>query len=122
VAETIDILVIDDNQHQLNFITRLLNFHGFKTQSLKRSKDALSKIKEISPKLIVLDIMMPELDGFSLLKQIRENKKLAMLPIVIFSSKTFPVDIQKAKKLGANSYICKPSKGAVLIDEIKKYI
>jgi DNA-binding response OmpR family regulator len=122
LGDTTDILVIDDNQHQLNFLMRLLQFYGYNTQTLNKSKNAIKEIIKINPKLIVLDIMMPDLDGYTLLKKIRDHQKLGSIPVIIFTSKFYNVDRKKAFGLGANAFITKPAKGAVIMTEIKKYL
>jgi DNA-binding response OmpR family regulator len=120
--DAIDILVIDDNQHQLNFLMRLLNFYGYNTKTLNESKQAFNEIVKLSPRLLILDIMMPDMDGFTLLKKIREDQKLSAIPVIIFTNKFYNVDRKKAFDLGANAFISKPVKGNVIITEVKKYL
>ena len=119
---SIDILVIDDNQHQLNFLMRLFNFCGYNTKTLNESKNAINEITKLNPRLLILDIMMPEMDGFTLLKKIRENQKLSAIPVIIFTNKFYNVDRKKAFDLGANAFIVKPVRGNVLLSEVKKYL
>ena len=118
----IDVLVVDDNKFQLDFLKHLLEYNKLKCHLTDQSIDAYDTIIKINPRLIILDIMMPNLDGMTLLKKIRENKKLTSIPVIIHSNKTFQVDQKKALALGANAFISKPSKGAVLIEEIQKHI
>jgi CheY-like chemotaxis protein len=66
--------------------------------------------------------MMPEVDGFTILKKIRDDEKLKSIPVIVYTSKMFAVDKKKALFLGANSFIAKPVKGAVIIEEIKKFL
>jgi PleD family two-component response regulator len=122
VSESVDILVIDDNELQLEYISHLLASHGYNAKTTKDSKNALKIILDVQPKLIILDIMMPTVDGFTVLKNIREHKELTTIPVIIYTGKTFVVDQKKALSLGANSFIAKPSKGSVLVEEIKKFI
>ena len=77
---------------------------------------------KINPKLVILDIIMPDLDGFSLLKKMRDHKKLTAIPVIVLTSKFYNVDRKKAFGLGANSFISKPAKGAVIMTEVKKYL
>lgn len=119
---SVDVLVIDDNRHQLNFITRLLNSRGLRTQALEKSKNALSIIQKIKPKLIILDILMPSIDGFTILKRIRANTSFGNIPVIVYTGKTFDVDKRKALSLGANTFLPKPSRSSVLMTEVEKYI
>jgi two-component system alkaline phosphatase synthesis response regulator PhoP len=122
VSESVDILVIDDNDLQLEYISHLLASHGYNAKTTNNSKNALNIILDVNPKLIILDIMMPTVDGLTVLKNIREHKALSKIPVIIYTGKTFTVDQKKALSLGANSFIAKPSKGSVLVKEIKKYL
>ena len=116
------IVVVDDNQDQLNFLTRLLSFHGYTPYALNITSDILGKISSINPQLIILDIMMPKMDGYTLLKKIRDHTQLNPLPIIIYTGKFYDVDKKKAFALGANSFVIKPARGRTLIEEIIKYV
>ena len=119
---SIDVLVIDDNELQLQYMKDLLISHGYHTDILQNSAQAIEIIMTINPKLIILDIMMPGMDGFTILKKIRDNPKLKPIPVIIYTSKAYTVDQKKAMFLGANSFLVKPVKGAVIIEEVKKYL
>jgi putative two-component system response regulator len=122
VSENIDILVIDDNEMQLEYLTDLFARHGLTVFTLNDSTKAIDTMLKRTPKLVLLDLMMPQLDGFTLLKRLKENKALAGIPVIIYTGKLYPIDEKKAQKLGATSYLVKPVKGSVLVDEVKKYI
>ena len=122
MSDAIDILIIDDNDLQLKYMAELFSSHGFSTETSIDSRNAVETILRVNPKLVILDIMMPHLDGFTVLKRMREEKKLAKTPVIIYSGKSFPTDEKKARSLGANSYIIKPVKGSVIVEEVKKYL
>jgi DNA-binding response OmpR family regulator len=122
VGDTIDILMIDDNDLQLEYLTDLFKKHGLAVQTLNDSTQAVNTMVRLKPKLIILDLMMPQLDGFTVLKRMRENTSLASIPVIIYTGKYYPIDEKKAISLGANSYLVKPLKGSALMEEVKKYI
>jgi CheY-like chemotaxis protein len=122
VNTPVDVLVIDDNELQLQYMRDLLTGHGYQVQILQDSAQAVEIIKNLHPRLIILDIMMPGLDGFTILKKIRDIPKLKPIPVIIYTGKAYTVDQKKAIFLGANSYLVKPVKGVVLIEEVKKYL
>jgi DNA-binding response OmpR family regulator len=122
VSDAIDILIIDDNDLQLKYMAELLSSHGYSTETSMDSRKAIETILRVNPKLVILDIMMPHLDGFTVLKRMREEKKLSKIPVIIYSGKSYPTDEKKARSLGANSYIIKPVKGSVIVEEVKKYL
>jgi DNA-binding response OmpR family regulator len=118
----VDILIIDDNELQLNYLTELLQSNGYRTQTLQEGTKAIEIIGKVKPKLVILDIMMPGIDGFTVLKKIRENQHFKTMPVIIYTGKAYQVDRKKALFLGANSFLAKPVKGAVIIEEVKKYL
>jgi DNA-binding response OmpR family regulator len=122
VGDNIDILMIDDNDLLLEYLTDLFDKYGYHTHCLNDSTVAVDTMVQLNPKLIILDLMMPQLDGFTILKRMREKKSLAATPVIVYTGKHYPIDEKKAKNLGANSYLVKPIKGSALIDEVKKYI
>jgi DNA-binding response OmpR family regulator len=122
VGDSVDILIIDDNEMLLEYITDLLTSHGFTIHTTKNSFDAVKTMQNVKPRLVILDVMMPELDGYTVLKKMREDKDLSSVPVIIYTGKSYPTDEKKARSLGANSYIVKPVKGSVIIEEVKKYI
>ncbi len=80
MGKQIDILVIDDNDIQLEFLEHLFDTHGFSCHTSDDNMQALELIQEIKPRLVLLDIMMPNVDGFTILKTIRDTKGLENLP------------------------------------------
>ena len=122
MGKQIDILVIDDNDIQLEFLEHLFATHGYSCHTTADNSNAIKIIQEIKPRLVLLDIMMPNIDGFTILKNIRDTKGMEQLPVIIYTSKAYPVDQKKAMNLGANSYLIKPLKGSEIIDEIKKFV
>ncbi len=119
---SVDILVIDDNELQLNYLADLLNSYGYRTHILQEGAQAIEVIAKIQPKLIILDIMMPGIDGFTILKKIRDDQNIKSIPVIIYTGKAYQVDKKKALFLGANSFLAKPVKGAVIIEEVKKFL
>jgi DNA-binding response OmpR family regulator len=122
VSDSVDILVIDDNDVQLDYMTDLLTQKGFSVNTSSDSLSAVETMLKIKPKVVILDIMMPHLDGYSILKRMRDQKSLAKVPVIIYTGKSYPIDEKKARDLGADSYLVKPVKGSVIVEEIKKYI
>jgi len=117
-----DICIIDDNKDYLDIITEYIELQGYSVCSLNNPLHALDKISEKKPQLIILDIMMPGMDGFTLLKQIKDNPVLKDIPVIVVSGKMFPPEKKQAINLGAAAFFSKPAKGTELVDEIKKHI
>ena len=122
MTNPIDVLVIDDNEIQLEFLEHLFASQGLSAHLTADSKNALDIVKKVKPRVILLDIMMPGVDGFTVLKTIRETAATKDIPVIVHTSKSFPVDQKKAIRLGANSYLIKPIKGSEIVNEVKKYL
>jgi len=122
VSDSVDILVIDDNDVQLDYMNDLLSQKGFTVKTSTNSLEAVDTMLKTNPKLVILDIMMPHLDGYTILKKMKDQKSLVKVPVIIYTGKSYPIDEKKARDLGANSYLVKPVKGSVIVEEVKKYI
>lgn len=103
------ILVVDDDSDILEIVKLALSTVGnFSIEACSSGKEALEKIVHIKPQLILLDVMMPDLDGPSTLKKIRENPELAQIPVIFLTAKVQAHEIEQFKKLGAVNVIPKP--------------
>jgi two-component system alkaline phosphatase synthesis response regulator PhoP len=122
VASQTDIFIVDDNQDVLDFLSQLFKYYGYNVKVLDNSTNARDEIRQVNPRLIILDLLMPELDGYSLLQDLRADSSLANIPILIHSGKSYEVDKMKAEKLGASGFIPKPSRAQIILDEVNKHL
>ena len=102
------VLVIDDSSMAVRVTVQLLKTAGYETEGLNGSERAIDRIRELQPDIVVSDVMMPGIDGFELLRMIRQEQNLADICVVMASAKAYEADRNKAKRLGANGYIVKP--------------
>lgn len=102
------LLIVDDDINLLNFISNYLRAEGFIINTALTVKSALILIKNNKPDMILADIMMPSLDGYSLLKIMRADISLTCIPFIFISAKGLTSDRIYAYKLGCNAYITKP--------------
>ncbi|MCW8804078.1 MAG: response regulator transcription factor, partial [Ignavibacteriaceae bacterium] len=112
------ILLVDDEVDILEFLKYNLEQDNFEVLVSTNSKDALKKISQ-NPDIIVLDIMMPEMDGFELYQQIKKNEEYQDIPIIFLTAKSGETDEIKGLDLGASDYIQKPISPKKLIARIK---
>lgn len=110
------ILVVDDEPRMVQFITMNLELEGFRVISASDGYQALEKVTKELPDLIVLDIMMPDMDGFETLKRIRE---ISAVPVIFLSVKGEEFDRVRGLDLGADDYITKPFSPRELVSRIK---
>ncbi len=117
-----DVVLIDDSRQYLLTTQQILEKQGLKIGTISDPSEAVQQLISLQPKLIVLDVMMPGLDGFTLLKQIKEEPALSSTSVVILSGKVFATDQKKALALGADKYLTKPILARKLVKEIQAYL
>jgi DNA-binding response OmpR family regulator len=122
VAQTKSILVIDDNDDIRGLLSLVLQKEGYEVLEAAGGSEALIKINESKPDLILLDVMMPGLSGLEVLATIRESreKKISEVPVIMITAKSTIDDIDAAIELGANSYIVKPFRPANLVEKVSE--
>ena len=117
-----DIIIIDDSEMHLESATTLFDHEGYSSIAVSDPEKAFTEIKGSLPRLVLLDIMMPGVDGFSLLKQIKTDKETKSIPVLVLTGKVFPPDQRKALALGAEKYLTKPISSKSLLEEIRTYL
>ena len=103
-----NVLAVDDVPLNLLLVEKMLSKFKFRIRKAANGRIALEEIAKERPDLILLDLMMPEVDGFEVLRQVRENPETAGIRIVILSALNSTEDIVKGYQLGANDFITKP--------------
>ncbi|MEW6097328.1 MAG: response regulator [bacterium] len=102
------ILVVDDEREILNLIRDTLEIKGYEVSTAQSGEEALEELKEKIPHLIILDILMPEIDGYEVCQRIRKNSALKYLPIIMLTGKDSVADEIKGWRMGIAEYITKP--------------
>jgi two-component system sensor histidine kinase/response regulator len=116
------ILIIDDGPANIKMLEILLKAENYKTISATSGAQALEIIRDVIPDLILLDVMMPGMDGFEVSKKIKENEAADNVPIIFLSAKTEVNDIVHGFSLGAVDYITKPFNRIELLARVKTHI
>ncbi|MCX6055536.1 MAG: response regulator [Chloroflexi bacterium] len=112
------ILIVDDDIIIQKLISMRLIKEGFDTVVAANGIEALERINETIPDLIISDIMMPEMDGFTLLKQLRSNPETAFIPLILLTTKTTSEDVIEGLTIGADDYLPKPIDNNILIARV----
>ncbi len=110
------ILLVDDDERILNFLRSKLNALGYKVLSARNGLDALEQVKGQEPDLMVLDLLMPKLDGFETLKELRN---FSTIPVIILTAKGADAEKIKGLELGADDYLPKPFNPDELVARIE---
>ncbi|RLB70304.1 MAG: two-component system response regulator [Deltaproteobacteria bacterium] len=116
------ILIVEDEESLLKLESILLTTKGYLVQGATTGLAALEAIASETPDLILLDIMLPELDGFEVCKQIKKNPQTRHIPIIFLSAKKTPEDLARSKEVGGDQYITKPFKSARVMEAIEKLL
>jgi DNA-binding response OmpR family regulator len=115
----VKLLVIDDDSAVTDLLSLLLKSNGFEVAATNNSTDGLGMIRENSPDIVILDLMMPEMDGWQICKAVRE---FSQVPIIILSALNDPSMIASVLDAGADDYLTKPTPSRVLIAHINRLV
>jgi chemosensory pili system protein ChpA (sensor histidine kinase/response regulator) len=116
------VMIVDDSVTVRKVTTRLMERQGWEVTTAKDGVDAVSQLQDIYPDVVLLDIEMPKMDGFEVLRTVRRDDRLAKLPIIMITSRTGEKHKQQALELGVNRFLGKPFQEANLISTIDEVI
>jgi len=102
------ILIIEDEEDAAELFAEMMRVSGFRVLKTSSSAPAISMISSEKPDLVILDIMMPDVSGLDILRQMRASPELKTIPVVVVSAKSMPADIRDGLAAGASTYITKP--------------
>jgi len=115
------VMIVDDSLDVRKFTTRQLPRGRYDVVTAKDGVDALEKLAEMTPDVMLLDVEMPRMDGFELAKHMRRDSKLQSLPIIMITSRTAEKHRNYALEIGVNEYMGKPYQDEDLLENIARY-
>ncbi len=113
------LLVIDDDSAVTELLSLLLKSHGYDVMAVNSGPDGIGLLREKKADLIILDLMMPDMDGWEVCKEVR---KFSSVPIIILSALNDPAMIASILDAGADDYLTKPASSSVLVAHIKQLV
>ena len=116
------ILVVDDNPSNVDILRARLSTHGYEILTAADGEEALAAVREHLPDLILLDVMMPKLDGIEVCRRLRADASLPFIPIVLVTAKSDPKDVVAALEAGGDEYLTKPVDQAALLARVKSML
>jgi DNA-binding response OmpR family regulator len=117
------IVIIEDDKLLSSLLQKKLKKEGYEVSVAFQGDKGLTQVRKVMPDLILLDIIMPAMDGFEVMEKIQKDKKLSKIPIIIVSNSGQPVEISRAKKLGAKDWLIKAEfDPQEVVDKVKKQI
>lgn len=114
--------IVDDDRIHVERMRRLLKGAGYAVSSQSSSQKALEEILSQPPDVVLLDMMMPGMDGLEMIRRLRADPMMSTLKIIVVSSKSYEFDRQRALAFGADDYVIKPVDSKVIIDTIRRIL
>jgi two-component system OmpR family response regulator len=114
------VLAVDDEEHITELVAMALGIHGFEVERVATGRAALSAIEARRPDLVLLDVMLPDLDGFDVAKRLRQSEGAAMrIPIIFLTARDATRDKVEGLRLGVDDYVTKPFSVEELVERVK---
>ena len=116
------ILIVDDEQELVKAVQIRLQQAGYETLVAHDGQEGLEKAKKEKPDLIILDLMLPKMDGYKVCGLLKIDSRFSKIPIIIFTAKAREEDKKMGQEVGANAYITKPFDPQALLSKIKELL
>jgi len=116
------ILLVDDEPDTIHVVEKRLQLSGYEVITSYDGQDALDKARKEKPDLIILDLMLPKMDGYKVCGLLKADTRYAAIPIILFSARADESDRQMGLEVKANAYITKPFDHQVLLDKISELL
>jgi adenylate cyclase len=116
------ILAVDDNPTNLEILRVRLTAQGYEVVTAVDGEEALKRARELEPDLVLLDIMMPKVDGITVLKQLKQDSRLAFVPVILVTAKADTRDIVQGLEAGGDDYLTKPYEQAALMARVRSLL
>lgn len=116
------ILVADDEKDLVYAVTLQLEARGFEVLVATNGQEALDKARQENPDLIILDLMLPKIDGYKVCHMLKFDQRYKQIPIILFSARAQESDKKAGQEAGANAYITKPFEPNILLEKIKELL
>ncbi len=113
------VLAVDDSRENLEIVATRLAAHGYEIVTAGDGEEGLAKARALTPDLILLDIMMPRLDGVSVLKELKRDESLGFIPVILLTARADRADIVAGLDAGADDYLTKPFDQAALVARVR---
>jgi DNA-binding response OmpR family regulator len=116
------LLIVDDEEFTVDMLQTFLQMNGFETFGAFNGEDGLVLVKVEQPEVIILDLMLPDIEGYEVCKRIRTYPDSATLPVVILSARAEQSSKERAMAAGADAYLVKPVQFPVLLSEVNRLL
>lgn len=117
-----NILIVDDEEDVLELVRYNLEKNGYKTETASTGEEALAKANARLPDLVILDLMLPGIDGLEVCKKLKNDSKTQNIPVIMLSARGEEADIVTGLELGAEDYITKPFSPKILVARVRRIL
>ena len=119
---TARVLIVDDDPNLLASLVLVMEHGGYEVHTAQTGEEALAGAERWAPQLVLLDVMLPGLDGYAVCQRLRADPRRAGLRVVMLSARVRPVEVAKGLALGADAYLTKPFSIRDLRDEVRRQL
>jgi CheY-like chemotaxis protein len=114
------VFIIEDEEDAAELFAEMMRVSGYRVMKTVKSPPAIGMMLAEKPDVVLLDIMMPELSGLDILRQMRRDPALANIPVIVITAKSMPTDIKNGMEAGASTYLTKPVGFLELKDAVER--
>lgn len=118
----IRVLLIEDEPDMVEAVRIRLEANDYGVITASDGSEGLNKARTVKPDLIILDVMLPKMDGFTVCRMLKFDEKYNKIPIIMFTARTQQADLAQGKEMGADAYITKPFKSEELLAKIRELL
>ena len=117
------ILIVEDEEIMITLLQKKLTDEGYEISITRNGEEGLRVMREVRPDLVLLDIIMPKMGGFEVMEEMTKDKELSSIPVIIISNSGQPVELDRAKKLGAKDWLIKTEfDPQEVVEKVKKIL
>ena len=120
--DTKRILIVDDEEDLVKLVKKCLEHYHYEVITAYDGQEGLEKAKTEKPDLIILDLMLPKINGYKVCGLLKKDTRYAKIPVILFTAKTEEKDLKLGEEVGADAYIIKPFEREILLAKIKELI
>ena len=120
--DTKRILIVDDEEDIVKLVKMYLEHHCYEVITANDGQEGLSKAKTEKPDLIVLDLMLPRINGYRVCGLLKKDRRYAKIPVIMFTAKAQEKDVKLGQEVGADVYLIKPFEPEILLAKIKELL
>jgi DNA-binding response OmpR family regulator len=114
------VLIVEDERHIIESLTFVLEREGFEVEHVLDGEAAMARLRAAPPDLVILDVMLPRLNGFEVLKRVRADPALAGLPVMVLTAKGQQQDRRMAEQIGVEGFMTKPFSNREIVEAVRR--